>query len=76
MGRLDQAPVSVGIARESRRRVLSVPVEALLARRGGGYAVELARGRTVRVRTGLFASGLVEISSPRIRAGDRVVVPE
>jgi membrane fusion protein, multidrug efflux system len=74
---LDQAPVSVAIARESKRNALTVPVNALLARRGGGYAVEPAgSGRLVEVRTGLFADGLVEISGRGIRAGMRVVVPE
>jgi peptidoglycan hydrolase-like protein with peptidoglycan-binding domain len=76
-GRLDQAPVTVGIARESRRRVLAVPVTALLARPGGGYAVEVVDGgarRTVPVRTGLFAAGLVEISGRGIRDGSRVAV--
>jgi peptidoglycan hydrolase-like protein with peptidoglycan-binding domain len=75
-GHLDQAPVSVGIARESKRKALTVPVNALLARRGG-YAVELAgSGRLIEVETGLFADGVVEISGRRIRAGTRVVVPE
>jgi hypothetical protein len=77
IGRLDQAPVSVGIARESKRNALTVPVDALLARRGGGYAVELAGSRRiVPVETGLFASGLVEVSGAEVRAGTRVVVPE
>jgi peptidoglycan hydrolase-like protein with peptidoglycan-binding domain len=76
IGRLDQAPVSVGIARESKRNALTVPVDALLARRGGGYALELAGSRRiVPVETGLFASGLVEVSGAEVRAGTRVVVP-
>jgi hypothetical protein len=75
--RFDQAPVSVAIASEKRSGALVVPVEALLARRGGGYAVELAgSGRLVPVRTGLFADGLVEVSGGGIRAGTRVAVPE
>jgi peptidoglycan hydrolase-like protein with peptidoglycan-binding domain len=76
LGRLDEAPVSVGLAQESRKNVLAVPVEALLARRGGGYAVELAAGgRIAPVRTGLFAGGYVEVSGAGIREGTRVVVP-
>jgi peptidoglycan hydrolase-like protein with peptidoglycan-binding domain len=75
LGRLDEAPVSVGLAQESRKNVLSVPVEALVARRGGGYGVELAAGRgIVPVETGLFADGYVEVSG--IREGARVVVPD
>jgi hypothetical protein len=77
LGRLDEAPVSVGLAQESRRNVLAVPVDALLARRGGGYGVQLAADRRiVPVRTGLFAGGYVEVSGRGIRAGTRVVVPD
>jgi hypothetical protein len=58
-----------------------VPVTALLARAGGGYAVEIvdARGerQLVSVRLGAFdqANGLVQVSGPGVRAGQRVVVP-
>jgi peptidoglycan hydrolase-like protein with peptidoglycan-binding domain len=77
LGRLDEAPVSVGLAQESRKHVLSVPVEALVARRGSGYGVELAGGRrVVPVETGLFAGGYVEIEGSGIREGTRVVVPD
>jgi hypothetical protein len=76
IGRLDEAPVGVGLAQQSRRHVLSVPVNALLARRGGGYGVELAANhRIVPVEAGLFAGGYVEVSGPGIRQGTRVVVP-
>jgi peptidoglycan hydrolase-like protein with peptidoglycan-binding domain len=76
LGRFDEAPVSVGLAQESRRGVLAAPVDALLARRGGGYGVELAgSGRIVPVETGMFADGLVEISGRGIGPGTRVVVP-
>jgi peptidoglycan hydrolase-like protein with peptidoglycan-binding domain len=76
LGRFDEAPVSVGLAQESRRGVLAAPVDALLARRGGGYGVELAGGgRIVPVETGMFADGLVEISGRDIGPGTRVVVP-
>jgi hypothetical protein len=77
LGSLDEAPVSVGLAQESRKNVLAVPVEALVARRGGGYGVELADGRRViPVRTGLFAGGYVEVEGSGIREGARVVVPD
>jgi hypothetical protein len=74
-GRLDQAPVSVALARTTRRHVLAVPVQALVARPGGRYAVELADGRLVGVDAGLFANGYVELTGGRIRVGDRVRVP-
>jgi peptidoglycan hydrolase-like protein with peptidoglycan-binding domain len=76
-GRYDQAPVSVALASAQRRNVLVVPVDALLARRGGGYAVELAgSGRLVPVRTGLFADGLVAVAGRGIREGTRLRVAE
>jgi hypothetical protein len=75
--RYDQAPVSVALATERRRNALVVPVEALLARRGGGYVVELAgSGRLVPVRTGLFADGLVAVAGRGIGEGTRVRVAE
>ena len=76
IGRLDEAPVSVGLAQESRRHVLAVPVDALVARRGGGYGLELAGShRIVGVRAGLFADGYVEVAGGAVREGTRVVVP-
>ena len=76
---LDQAPVDVGIAREIRRNVLTVPVTALLAVAGGGYAVEVVRGaktELVRVQPGLYADGHVEITGRGIDEGTKVVVPQ
>jgi peptidoglycan hydrolase-like protein with peptidoglycan-binding domain len=72
---LDQAPVDVGLVAERRRGVLAVPVKALLARQGGGYAVELPGRRLVRVTPGLFADDYVEVSGA-LRAGERVVTAE
>jgi hypothetical protein len=77
LGRLDEAPVSVGLAQESRKNVLAVPVEALVARRGGGYGVELAGDRrVVPVETGLFAGGYVEVKGSGIREGALVMMPD
>ena len=78
--RLDQAPVAVDLARESERDTLAVPVGALVARAGGGYAVEAldrdGTRRSVPVRPGLFADGWVSVTGRRLREGMRVVVAE
>lgn len=78
-GRLDGAPVTVGFASQVSRDTLAVPVTALLAVRGGGYAVQVAdagRLRTVPVQVGQFADGYVAISGRGVREGDRVAVPD
>jgi hypothetical protein len=78
---LDQAPVQVQITTAGVNNALIVPVDALVAESGGGYAVETvdARGvhRLVPVTVGLFddADGLVQVTSSTLAAGERVVVP-
>ena len=80
-GRWDQAPVQVGITTASVHDALVVPVTALLARSGGGYAVEVvragARNHLVPVSLGLFddAEGLVQVTASELAAGQEVVVP-
>jgi hypothetical protein len=80
-GRLDQAPVDVSITTATVRNVLAVPVNALLALAGGGYAVEEAAPTGVRqlvgISVGLFddAAGMVQVSGSGLAAGQRVVVP-
>ncbi len=79
-GHLDQAPVNVEITTESVHDALAVPVDALLALAGGGYAVEVAEGRAhhlVGVTVGLFddAQGLVQVSGQGLSERQRVVVP-
>jgi hypothetical protein len=68
---LDQATVSVNFAQARARNVLSVPVTALLATSGGGYAVQdmAAPHKLIPVTTGLFAAGDVQISGPGIYRG-------
>jgi hypothetical protein len=80
-GRWDQAPVQVRITTDRVRDALTVPVTALLAQSGGGYAVELAgagaSNHLVPVSLGLFddADGLVQVTGSGLAAGQRVVVP-
>ncbi|WP_111833058.1 peptidoglycan-binding protein [Actinomadura madurae] len=77
-GRLDEAPVTVELESERRKDVLSVPVEALLALREGGFGVEVvdaAGRRLVPVEAGVFGGGRVEISGAGIREGVKVGVP-
>ncbi|MEW2117855.1 hypothetical protein AB0945_22240 [Streptomyces sp. NPDC005474] len=70
---LTSAPVQVQFSTQTRKGVLAVPVGALLALSGDGYAVQLPAGRLVAVRTGMFAKGQVEISGAGIGPGTKVV---
>jgi hypothetical protein len=78
---IEEAPVQVSIITGRVKNALSVPVTALLASAGGGYAVETVEAggqrHLVRVDLGVFdhANGLVQVSGPALRAGQRVVVP-
>jgi peptidoglycan hydrolase-like protein with peptidoglycan-binding domain len=80
IGHLDEAPVSVSITTASVANALAVPVDALLALAGGGYALEVVQAgvhHLEAVTLGLFddAEGLVQVSGAGVRAGQRVVVP-
>jgi multidrug efflux pump subunit AcrA (membrane-fusion protein) len=70
---LDGAPVTVGFAVERRRNALAVPVKALLARQGGGYAVETPDHRVIPVEPGVFADDWVAVRGSRLEAGMKVV---
>jgi hypothetical protein len=80
-GHLDQAPLQVLITTATARDALVVPVNALLALSGGGYAVEVANTdgvhHLVDVSIGLFddADGLVQVTGSGLSAGQHVVVP-
>jgi len=77
-GNLDQAPVTVSIVSAQARGVLAVPISALVALAGGGYAVEVVHGSAtwlVGVRTGLFSDTLVQVSGTGLAVGQSVEVP-
>jgi hypothetical protein len=80
-GALHQAPVTVSITTATVKHALVVPVDALLARAAGGYAVEEVspggRHHLVPVTLGLFddAAGLVQVTGAGLAAGQRIVVP-
>lgn len=80
-GGLDQAPVQVAIVSDTVKDVLSVPVNALLALGGGGYAVEVVdaggKHKLIPVRTGLFddSEGKVEVSGAGLEVGQKIAVP-
>ncbi len=78
-GNLNQAPVEVTITTGSVSNVLIVPVDALLAQPGEGYAVQVTGPgghHLVKVTPGLFddAAGTVQVTG-NLTPGQRVVVP-
>jgi peptidoglycan hydrolase-like protein with peptidoglycan-binding domain len=78
LGPLDAAPVDVALVSAERKDVLAVPVAALLALPRGGFGVEVVEGQATRivpVKTGMFASGRVEVTGPGITQGVKVGVP-
>jgi hypothetical protein len=79
LGGVVEGPVTVVFPGETRRGVLSVPIEALTALSGVDYAVVVVdsagRRHPVPVTTGLITSSRVEISGAGIAEGMRVEVP-
>ena len=79
-GSLDQAPVTLEITTAAVKHALIVPIDALLALSGGGYAVESVNGQGVHqlvaVTLGTFddADGTVQVTGD-VQAGERIVVP-
>ncbi|GAA1498385.1 peptidoglycan-binding protein [Paeniglutamicibacter kerguelensis] len=74
---LQDVPVGVQFTQVKAKNVVQVPVSALLAQPGGGFAVEITAGggvKLVPVKPGVFANGLVQVQSVELKAGDTVVV--
>lgn len=72
VARLQSAPVQVTFVTATVHGVLAVPVNALLALAGGGYALQRTDGTLIAVRTGLFANGMVQVAGTGIQAGLKV----
>jgi peptidoglycan hydrolase-like protein with peptidoglycan-binding domain len=75
---LDQAPVTVTVTDRRVTGVLAVPITALTALAGGGYAVWVdaaSARRLVGVTPGLFSDTLVQVTAPNLTVGDHVEVP-
>ena len=80
-GSLDQAPVQVTITEQEDKNVLAVPVTALLAQPGGGYAVRTASSpihQLIPLTVGLYdaETGLVEVSGPGLTPGLTIEVAQ
>jgi peptidoglycan hydrolase-like protein with peptidoglycan-binding domain len=76
----DQTPVSVAFTSSGAKNVLAVPVTALIALSGGGYAVEVQQStgstQLLAVTPGLYAvGGMVQVSGSGLSEGMTVVIP-
>ncbi|MFF0033669.1 peptidoglycan-binding protein [Streptomyces avermitilis] len=79
LGRYQAAAVKISLKAQTRKNVLAVPINALVAQRGGGYAVQAVESDGVHakpVKVGMFADSMVEVSGPGITAGTVVGVPK
>lgn len=75
---IEAASVTVVFTAAEREDVLTVPVAALVALAEGGYGVEVVEGTTTRylkVTTGLFANGRVEVTGDGLSEGLTVGIP-
>jgi membrane fusion protein, multidrug efflux system len=76
---IEAAVVTVVFTADERKDVLTVPIAALVALAEGGYGVEVIEGTTsrfVKVETGLFASGRVEVRGDGLKEGMTVGMPQ
>jgi multidrug efflux system membrane fusion protein len=76
---IEVAVVTVVFTADERENVLTVPIAALVALAAGGYGVEVIDGttsRSVKVATGLFAGGRVEVRGDGLKEGMTVGIPQ
>jgi peptidoglycan hydrolase-like protein with peptidoglycan-binding domain len=82
LGNYQAASVDVVLDSKARENVLAVPVNALVARNGGGYALEVVKPsapggvKYVPVKLGMFSDSMVEVSGAGITEGTVVEVPK
>lgn len=78
-----QIPVTLRVISESEDNAFVVPVSALVAVAGGGFALEVVTGddangkpttKLIRVTPGLFADGFVSVAGDSVADGLEVVV--
>jgi membrane fusion protein, multidrug efflux system len=75
---IEAASVNVVFTASQRENVLTVPVAALVALAEGGYGLEVIDGSTthyIKVQTGLFANGRVEVTGDGLAEGETVGMP-
>ncbi|MBP2706110.1 peptidoglycan-binding protein [Microbispora sp. RL4-1S] len=75
---IETAVVNVVFTAAEHENGLTVPVAALVALAEGGYGVEVVQGSTthyVKVKTGLFANGRVEVTGDGLTDGMTVGMP-
>jgi hypothetical protein len=81
LGEYQAASVDVLLESKARKDVLAVPISALVARNGGGYALEVVKPSApngveyVPVKLGMFSDSMVEVSGAGIAEGSVVGVP-
>jgi membrane fusion protein, multidrug efflux system len=75
---IEAAVVTVVFTAGEHKDVLTVPIAALVVLAEGGYGLEVVQGSTtryIRVSTGLFANGRVEVTGDGLAEGMTVGMP-
>ncbi|MCY1138254.1 efflux RND transporter periplasmic adaptor subunit [Actinoplanes sp. Pm04-4] len=73
IAKLDSAEVKVNFPGRTAKKVLAVPIEALVALSEGGYAVQGPQG-LIQVKAGMFADGWVQVTGEGLTEDMDVVV--